>query len=252
FGLISVYEMGNGHSIIESLGTNGGVNAFSLSLNFASPLIVSLVVVLVMKFIASVLNMGASVPCGVFIPMLSVGACAGGLISYVASTCGMNPAYSDIIVMICMATFFATIVKAPLTSIVMVFELTGSYNFTLLLPVMLGVAIGYFIGRLCSTHAIYDVILEGFIESDGVAKKGIKERFVMTVESASPADGSEVHDLLLPWATAIIAIKRDGRDNISPSAETILNVGDELTIEAETDDREATEKELLAVTSGEE
>ena len=252
FGLISVYEMGNGHSIIESLGTNGGVNAFSLSLNFASPLIVSLVVVLVMKFIASVLNMGAGVPCGVFIPMLSVGACAGGLISYVASTCGMNPAYSDIIVMICMATFFATIVKAPLTSIVMVFELTGSYNFTLLLPVMLGVAIGYFIGRLCSTHAIYDVILEGFIESDGVAKKGIKERFVMTVESASPADDSEVHDLLLPWATAIIAIKRDGRDNISPSAETILNVGDELTIEAETDDREATEKELLAVTSGEE
>ncbi|MBQ7227413.1 MAG: chloride channel protein, partial [Clostridia bacterium] len=146
FGLISIYEMGGGHSLIESLGTNGGQTPFTITLNFASHVVVAIVVVLIMKFIASVCNMGAGVPCGVFIPMLAVGACAGGLISYVAQACGMSAIYSDVIVMICMATFFATIVKAPLTSMVMVFELTGSYNFNLLLPVMLGVSIGYLLG----------------------------------------------------------------------------------------------------------
>ncbi|MBQ7227455.1 MAG: chloride channel protein, partial [Clostridia bacterium] len=186
-------------------------------------------------------------PCGVFIPMLAVGACAGGLISYIAQACGMSATYSDVIVMICMATFFATIVKAPLTSMVMVFELTGSYNFNLLLPVMLGVSIGYLLGKACGTEAIYDVLLEGFLKTDGVAKLGVKEEFVVTVEVGSPADCKEVHDLLLPWGTVITRVKRDGADNIVPSGDTIVQAGDELTLISETDNRDKTEKDISSV-----
>lgn len=247
FGLISIFEMGGGHSLIEALGTNGGTREFSVTLNFATPLIVSILVVLVMKFIASVCNMGCGVPCGVFIPMLAIGACVGGVISYVAQACGMNAAHSDVIVMICMATFFATIVKAPMTSIVMVFELTGSYNFNLLLPTMLGVAVGYMIGKACRTEAIYDVLLDSFIASDGVARNGRKEKYTINIHINSPADGKEVHDLLLPFSTVITSLKREGNDNIVPSGETVVLAGDELTVETETDDRDATFAELVAI-----
>ncbi len=247
FGLVSVYEMGGGHSLIEALGTNGGANGFSLSLNFASPVIVSLFVILIMKFIASVCNMGVGMPCGVFIPMLAIGACVGGIVSFTAQTCGMSPVYSDIIVMICMATFFATIVKAPLTSIVMVFELTGSYNFNLILPTMLGVAIGYVLGKVFRTEAIYDVLLESFLKSDGVAKKGVKERYIIAVMPVSPADNKEVHDLLLPWSTIITNLSREGKENIVPSGETVLTAGDVLTVETETDNRDDTFAELTAI-----
>lgn len=248
FGLISAYEMGGGHNLIEALGTNGGANQlmhdFSVTLRFASPMLIAIFVVLIMKFIASVINMGCGVPCGVFIPMLAIGACTGGIVSYIAQECGMPPEYSDVIVMICMATFFATIVKAPLTSIVMVFELTGSFNISLLLPTMLGVALGYVIGKIFRTEAIYDMLLEGFIRTDGVAAGGKKEKYVLTVVPGCPADNKEVHDLLLPWSTIITSVKRSEDENIVPSGETVIRAGDVLTIETDTNNRESTQKEL--------
>ena len=247
FGLISVFEMGGGHSLIEALGTNGGADPFAVTLNFASTAVVAIVVVMVMKLIAALCNMSCGVPCGVFIPMLAIGACAGGLVSSAAQACGISAAYSDVIVMICMATFFATIVKAPLTSIVMVFELTGSYNFNLLLPTMLGVAVGYMIGKLFRTEAIYDVLLDGFIKTDGVSKSGRKERYLINVKSGCPADGKEVHDILLPWSTVITSLKRNDNDNIVPSGETVIFAGDVLTVETETDDRAGTFAELTAI-----
>lgn len=247
FGLVSIYEMGGGHRLIEAVGTNGGTADFSVTLNFAAPVAVALAVVLVMKFIASVCNMGCGVPCGVFVPMLAMGACAGALVSLAAQGCGMSAEYSDIVVMVCMAAFFASVVKAPLTGIVMVFELTGSYNFNLLLPVMLGVAIGYVTGRLLRTEAIYDVLLESFLETDGVARKGIVERYTLRIAEGSPADGREIHDLLLPWSTVITDIAREGSDGIVPSGVTVLHAGDVLSVRTETDDRDETFGELTSV-----
>ncbi len=243
FGLISVYAMGGGHNVIEALGTHGGDADFGVSLRFASPVIVALIVVCILKFVASVTNMGCGVPCGVFIPMLATGACLGGIVSFIAQQCNMPAAYSDIIVMICMATFFTTVVKAPLTSIVMVFELTGSFRITMLLPTMVGVALGYVIGKVFGTKAIYDVLLEGFIETDGVAVGGKKERFTIPVLPDSPAAGKEVYDLLLPWHTVIIDISRGG-EIIVPSGDTVIMSGDSVTVEAETNDRAACEAEL--------
>lgn len=246
FGLISVYAMGGGHNVIEALGTHGGGD-FAVSLRFASPVIVALIVVCILKFVASVANMGCGVPCGVFIPMLATGACMGGIVSFIAQQCNMPAAYSDIIVMICMATFFTTVVKAPLTSIVMVFELTGSFSITMLLPTMVGVALGYVIGKVFGTKAIYDVLLEGFIETDGVAVGGKKERFVLSVCPDSPAVGKEVHDLLLPWSTVITSVKRNDDENIVPSGETELHGGDVISVETETNDRQATQAELETI-----
>lgn len=244
FGLLSVFAMGGGHSLLEALGTKGGTVDFSVTLRFASPVIVAILAVLAMKFVASVCNMGAGVPCGVFIPMLAIGACTGAAISFIAMQCGMEAKYSDIIVMICMATFFSTVVKAPLTGIVMVFELTGSYNFNLLLPTMLGVAIGYVIGKMFRTEAIYDMLLEGFIQTDGVARGGKKEVLTLTVMDGCPAQNREVRDLLLPWNTAITALERKDNPSAVPSGKTVLEEGDVLTVESETADRDATQTEL--------
>ena len=66
---------------------------------------------------------------------------------------GMDPAYTDALIVICMACFFTTVVRAPLTGIVMTFELT--WNFAFLLPVAIGVAVGYFAGELTRTTPVY-------------------------------------------------------------------------------------------------
>ena len=244
FGLLSFREMGGGHSLIEALGTNGGAENMSVSLNFASPLIVALVVVFLLKAAASVLNMGAGVPCGVFIPMLAVGACAAGIFSQLALSVGMPAAYSDIIVMVGTAAFFSAVVKAPFTATVMVFELTGSYNFNLLFPVALASAVGYTIGRLMRTGAVYDVLLESYTEQ--FAEKGPRKTFVVPVEDKGFAVGRNIRDLLLPTGMAAVGVKRADEDLI-PDDDLDLAAGDEISISAVSADDEAKREELYAI-----
>lgn len=228
-GLISVYAMGGGHTLIEALGTHGTDAEMSVRSIFGSPIVVTLIIVLVLRLLATAINLGAGVPCGIFIPMLALGACMGALISKLCGVMGMNAVFSDCIVMISMATFFTAVVKAPLTSIVMVVELT--WQFTLLVPVILGVSIGYMISEVFRLKPLYEAMLETFMD-DGKLK--LKRRtYSTTVEEGSIATGQAIRDILWPGNLLIRSIKRDGVA-IVPSSDTVLLVGDEISAQAET------------------
>ncbi len=228
FGLISVSVMGGGHSFIESLGTLGGSKEQTIASIFSSPVVVTLILVLVMRVVATALNLGAGVPCGIFIPMLAIGACIGALVSKLSIAWGMSPLYADCIVMICMATFFTTIVKAPLTAIIMVVELT--WQFTLLVPVVLGVSFGYMVNEVCGRRSLYDELLDGILDEQNVRLE--KHTYITTVEDGSIAMHKPIRDVLWPSNLLIRTIKRDGT-SIVPASDTVLQVGDELSIQAE-------------------
>jgi len=181
-----------------------------------------------MRVIATALNLGAGVPCGIFIPMLAIGACIGTLVAKLGVVWGMPAEYADCIVMICMATFFATIVKAPLTAIIMVVELT--WQFTLLVPVVLGVSFGYMVSEVCGARSIYDELLDSILDEQHVHLT--KQTYVATVEDGSIAMHKPIRDVLWPSNLLIRSIKRDGV-SIVPSSDTVLQVGDELSIQAE-------------------
>ncbi len=233
-GLISANVMGGGHEFIESLGSlSEGVEAV-----FSSPLWATLLIIVALKFLVTVVNMGAGVPCGAFIPMLAVGAGLGALMNRLCLLIGMDPAYSDALIMICMSVFFTTVVKAPITGIVMVVELT--WSFTFLLPVILGVAVGYLVGDLFRTQPIYDRQLELFLQEKraSVALKKLSVR--LRVGRDTPAEDRPVRDVLWPSGALVTALQR-GDKMIIPDGKTVLLYGDELFIEAETED----EKEFL-------
>lgn len=243
FGLITVNVMGGGHDLIESLGSlSEGVESV-----FSSPLWATLLVVLILKFIISIVNMGAGVPCGVFIPMLAVGACLGALLSLLCVQMGMDPAYSDAVIMICMAAFFTTVVKAPITAIVMVVELT--WSFTFLLPVILGVALGYLIGDLFRTEPIYDKLLEGILEEQRAKAPLKKLTAKLCVAKDSPADGRAVRDILWPSDALVVGLLRKGK-RLVPDGETVLHAGDIVLVNGEASDTEEYTK-TLASTVGE-
>ena len=228
-GLITVYAMGGGHTLIDNLGTNGGLNEMSVTSVFNSPIVVTLIIVLVLRLLATAINLGAGVPCGIFIPMLALGACMGALVSKLCGVMGMSAIYSDCIVMISMATFFTAVVKAPLTSIVMVVELT--WQFTLLIPVILGVSIGYMISEVFRLKPLYEAMLETFMD-DGKLKLQ-RYSYVTTVEEGAIASGQAIRDVLWPGNLLIRSITRDGVA-IVPSSDTVLLVGDQITAQAET------------------
>jgi hypothetical protein len=146
----------------------------------------------------------------------------------------MDAAYGDYLVIICMSVFFTTFVRAPITGLCMIFELTGQVqNF---LPALLGIAIGYMVSELGHLQPGYEKLLEQFIEDEGL-NEGIKKlRVQVVVMPNSQADGGEVRKIIWPANGLVVSVIRADGSTLVPDGHTILAAGETLTFECETSD----------------
>ncbi len=107
------------------------------------------------KLLASVISIGTGSAVGTLAPTLFTGAALGGAVGAIAVPVlglGTPTAFA----LVGMAAVFAAVVRAPLTAIILVFELTGDYE--LVLPLMLAVGIASFGADRLGWRSIY---LEG-------------------------------------------------------------------------------------------
>ncbi len=240
-GLVSFLAasvMGGGHDLIEKLGSG---SAESVETLFGLSLAATLAVVLVLKFVITTVNVGSGVPCGIFIPMIAIGACLGALLNRLFFAWGMEQRYGDLMIMICMAAFFTTVVKAPITSIVMICEFTGSFAY--LLPVIIAVAIGYIVGELFRTDGIYEELLEQYEEETGVEQRAARIVFHLEVAHGAIAEKREIRDVLWPKGARVKEIVR-GEETLYPDGDTVLRSGDKLLIVCTTDEPKKIQAEL--------
>ncbi len=244
--LVAADVMGGGHHLIESLGTFGGTSSPEIFGVFSLSFVGAVCVILLLKFFITTLNVGAGLPCGILIPLLAIGACMGVLLNQIWLALGMESKYCDLMVMICMAAFFTTVVKAPITSIVMICEFTGS--FAPLLPVIIAVAIGYTIGELAKTDSIYEELLELYEEENGLHEREMEEVFTLTVQEGALADRRELRNVLWPSGARVTEIRR-GEQRILPSGDSILRGGDILVIVCKTSEPQKTLDELNHILS---
>lgn len=234
FGLITIYAMGGGHDFISALAT-GGTGEITLDGVFGLGVLASLIIIVVIRFISMTMVMGCGVPCGVFIPMLAVGAGLGAIMSLLMRSIGFDPACTDYLIIICMATFFTTFVRAPLTGLFMIFELTG--QFENLFPALLGVFIGYFVSELFRLEPGYELCLEMFIKEEGFYKNNKKVRVSAKICAGSEADGGKVRKIIWPSNGLVVELS-DEQGSIVPDGETILHAGQTIVFECETPDEE--------------
>ncbi len=241
---IAVGVMGGGHELIESLGTFGGASKPTTESSFGLSLFWTLLLILLLKSIITTVNVGAGIPCGIFIPVIAIGACVGAMLNEGFLELGMESKYCDLMVMICMAAFFTTVVKAPITSIIMICEFTGS--FAPLLPVIIAVSIGYIIGEMAKTDGIYEELLEEYEHEAGIHEREVKEVYTLTLAFGALADKREVRDVLWPAGARVTEIRR-GEEIILPEGDTQLLGGDLLTIVCKTSDSAKTRDELTHI-----
>jgi chloride channel protein, CIC family len=147
-GVISVWTpevWGNGYSVVNSI--------------LHSPWTWSaLVVVLVCKIVATAATVGSGAVGGVFTPTLFVGATLGSLFGLVVHGWwphGTSGAFAY--AMVGMAAFLAGATQAPLMAILMIFEMTLSYQ--VVLPLMLSCVVAYFVARAINTTSMYEITL---------------------------------------------------------------------------------------------
>ena len=246
-GLVSFIAtgvMGGGHELIHSLGTLGGAGETHMQSVWGVSLVVSLAIILILKFLITTVNVGSGIPCGIFIPIIAMGACLGGLLNKAWMALGMDGKYADLMIMLCISAYFATIVKAPLTAIMMICEFTGS--FAPLLPVVIAVSIGYIIGDIFRTDGIYEELLEIYERESGFHEQSVREVYTLAVTHGAIAEKREIRDVLWPSGARVVEIKR-GDEVILPDGDTVLHKGDILTIICKTPDHQKVKEELTHI-----
>ncbi len=225
-GLLTPYVMGGGRFFLDALGSGSeGIEPL-----FSSPVWATILVVVLLKLLLTVLNMGAGVPCGAFIPMLAIGAGLGALMNFACLELGMDPALSDALILVSMAAFFTSVTKAPITGIVMILELT--WKFTFLLPVVVSVATGYLVSEVFRTEPIYDKLLERLLKE----KRAPAQPLTVRVRVGERASGRQVRDILWPFTALAVSLRR-GEETLVPKGSTELRLGDVLTVQGAPDDR---------------
>ncbi len=116
----------------------------------------AVVLMLVCKVLATALTVGSGAVGGVFTPALFVGGAFGTLFGLVLGHLwpGMT-AGIYMYTLVGMGSFLGAATSAPLMAILMIFEMTLSYQ--LVLPLMLACVVAYFVSRAVAEVAMYDV-----------------------------------------------------------------------------------------------
>jgi CIC family chloride channel protein len=110
------------------------------------------------KLVATSLTIGSGGPGGVFAPSLFVGATLGGAFGVLASAAYPNVTASPgAYATVGMGALFAGTAHAPVTAILMIFEMTQDYR--IVLPLMIAVVISTLVARRLFPHSIYTLKL---------------------------------------------------------------------------------------------
>ncbi len=142
--------------------TGSGYSTLALALAGSLPLKAMLVLCL-LKFAATAFSYGSGSVGGIFAPSLFLGGMLGGAVGWVDVNIFHHPADSmGAFALVGMGAVFAGIIRAPMTSVLIIFEMTGSYG--LVLPLMIANMSAYLLARHWRPRAIYEALLE----QDGV------------------------------------------------------------------------------------
>ncbi|MBN2688874.1 MAG: chloride channel protein [Deltaproteobacteria bacterium] len=123
----------------------------------------TLIMLVILKIVATSLTLGSGGSGGVFAPSLFIGSVLGGAFGIIihsffpeitaSSVAETSGAYA----VVGMGAFFAATVRGPITAIILLFEMTR--NYTLILPLMTAVSISMFLSSAFTRESIYTMRL---------------------------------------------------------------------------------------------
>jgi CIC family chloride channel protein len=153
------------------------------------------------KMAATCMSFVSGTPGGMFAPALFIGAMAGGAVGSVEHhffpwLTGSVGAYA----LVGIGTMFAAFLRAPMTSVFMVLEVSGNYS--IILPVMISNTIAYLISRRYQAVSLFDLLSR----QDGMDLPSMEERreeVSMHVEDAMRVYRGEVLSVNDPLSVAL-------------------------------------------------
>lgn len=206
--------LGSGHALLDYLTTE-------------DVMLGTILFILAGRFVFSAVCFGSGAPGGIFFPLLVLGGFIGGAFATVGvHYMGLDMMYINNFVVLAMAGYFAAIVRAPLTGIILIFEMTGSLSQMMTLSIVSVVA--YIVATLLRSKPIYESLLERILEQqkgEKVVDHGQKALQNFVVLQGSRLDEALIKEIEWPRNCLIVGIQR-GSDEIIPRGSTKLQTGD--------------------------
>ncbi len=214
-GWFSPIMLGSGDALVEAI-LKGEVLLTVIPLFFIA------------RFLLTLISYGTGAPGGIFAPLLVLGALIGLAVGRLAHSLlpGVVP-IPETFAVVGMAAYFTAIVRAPLTGIMLIVEMTGSY--LLMLPLLVSCFFAYIVAESLKDLPIYEALLERDLKRGGelpALRKPVVVEF--TVEPNSPFEGREIRSLGLPPGCIIVRCA-DGKREWVPKADTRLGAHMRIT-----------------------
>ena len=217
-GLVLPQVLAGGHSMV-------------LLLEHARPTLIMLVILLVVKFLFSAISFGSGVPGGIFFPLLILGSYVGAIFGDVAIGC--FPISEDLwyqFIILGMAGLFAGIVRAPITGIVLITEMTG--NMERMLDIAVVSILAYVVANMVGSKPIYSSLLENILRQQDIEETDEGEEQIL-VTYVVPFDSDICHKTIceIDWrhSSLVASIEREERA-ITPRGNTTILPGDHLMV----------------------
>jgi len=184
--------LGVGYNFVDQV-LNGGMVVRTMAL------------LVLLKVVATATCYASGNAGGIFGPSLFIGAMLGGAVGGVAHW--LMPDYTGSVgayALVGMGTAFAGIVRVPLTSVIMIFEITRDYS--IIVPLMISNLISYYISSRLQEESIYEALLH----QDGVhLPSGAKAREALLMVGQAMRQNPESLRTLLRVSEAAAMVNRD-------------------------------------------
>lgn len=192
-----------------------------------------LLLLLVAKFALTLISYASGAPGGIFAPMLLLGSVAGAVIGVgLAKLIPALQPHTTAFAILGMAAFFTGSVRAPLTGIVLIVEMTGNYQQLL----ALGVAclIADLVAGALRDKPVYEALLEADLHrrapAGGQNSSVVAPRSIyIGVQRGSSMEGLPIRGCGLPSGCLVVGVERAGRE-LLPEAGLVLQPGDHLSV----------------------
>ncbi len=237
-GLLLPQVLGGGHELIVSLVEDG----FTLKV---------LIILLVVKFLFTMLSYGSGAPGGIFLPLLVIGALTGNIYGNIlVKAFHINNEYVNNFIILAMAGYFTAIVKAPITGSILITEMTGSFQHLLALSVVS--ITSYITADILRSQPIYESLLEKFLQRNSnnefVGDNNQCVILEVAVYLGTVLDGKRIKDINWPQHCLLVGVKR-GEKEIIPKGDTTICAGDYLIVLTNEENAAKVKEELLQMAS---
>jgi CIC family chloride channel protein len=168
-----------------------------------------LAILALLKIVATTFSFVSGAPGGMFAPTLFIGAMLGGAVGdierfYFPQLTGSTGTY----VLVGMGVLFAGFLRAPMTSVFMVLEVSGNYE--IIVPVIIANTFSYLVSRSLQSVPIFDLLSR----QDGLILPSLEESREETI--------LRVEDAMLPVPAIILS----AQDYVDANARRIQNSAD--------------------------